>query len=301
MKNFRDHFKSMAAVATIVAFTTASAVPFAHANRGGGPEGGEANSSSRSSSTSNAQGGSATALGGAGGDSGGNTFSNETRIRAGGGVAGAPGLGLAMLASACNNSFGVSAGGGSPFVFSLGAGVQWADVAGVYLPSGATVGDYLMSNEQKRVEMAEGLSKADKNKLACLANVWEQSVTLLKAKGEIDITIAAIDSMTKVEMEKIKQSGALAQAYMDHICNIKVLVIPKDYKVDAETRAIRSKRGSNRDESEEGHENCAKKGEELIDKGILNTDYSTRLNNMLRERERSHPQLRAPALEQHVH
>jgi hypothetical protein len=209
-------------------------------------------------------------------------------------------MGLAFLASACNNSFGVSVGGGSPFVFSLGAGVQWADVAGVYLPSGATVGDYLMAKEDKRVEMVEGLSTNDKNKLACLVNVWEQSVMLLKARGEFDITIAAIDGMTKVELEKIRQSGALAGAYMDHICNNKVLVIPKDYKVDPETRAIRSKRGPKRDESEEGHENCAKKGEELIGQGILNNNYLTGLNNLLEQRQKSHPQLRETVPE-HTH
>jgi hypothetical protein len=294
----RNSFLKATALTTFITFGAALA-PFAvaQAGRPSGPQGGdaEANSSSRSSSNSTS-----TSQGGAGGSSGGNSFNNRTHIEAGGGVAGAPGMGLAFLASACNNSFGVSVGGGSPFVFSLGAGVQWADVAGVYLPSGATVGDYLMAKEDKRVEMVEGLSTNDKNKLACLVNVWEQSVMLLKARGEFDITIAAIDGMTKVELEKIRQSGALAGAYMDHICNNKVLVIPKDYKVDPETRAIRSKRGPKRDESEEGHENCAKKGEELIGQGILNNNYLTGLNNLLEQRQKSHPQLRETVPE-HTH
>ena len=280
----RNSFLKATALTTFITFGAALA-PFAvaQAGRPSGPQGGdaEANSSSRSSSNSTS-----TSQGGVGGSSGGNSFNNRTHIEAGGGVAGAPGMGLAFLASACNNSFGVSVGGGSPFVFSLGGGLQWADVAGVHLPGGATIGQYLLADSEKRVELVKDLKTADKNKVACLANIWEQNVVLLKTKGETDITIAAIDGLTKTAIAEMEQSGKALEIYFGHICNTKGVILKPGEKVVPETLAIRSARGDKRNASEEGHESCANEGDKLLREGLLNRSktYIGDLSNVLKQR-----------------
>lgn len=292
----KNSFFKASALTTLITFGTALAPFVAQAGRPSGPQGGdaEANFSSRSSSnsTSISQGGTSS--------SGGNYFGgNDTHIKAGGGVAGAPGLGLSFLASACNNSFGVSVGGGSPFVFSLGGGLQWADVAGVYLPGGATVGDYLLADNDKRVELAKDLSKDDKNKLACLVNMWEQNVALMKAKGEVDMTLATLDGLTKIRIEQMVQSGKALVIYYNHICNGSVVTLKPGEKVVPDTMAIRTERGANRNASEEGHENCANEGQKLLKEGILDQpkNYLLDANTLLENRRHAHqpPGRTAPA------
>jgi hypothetical protein len=195
----RNSFLKASALTTVLTFSTMAFAPAFGGERGGrggpngpggpggngpdnvqvinGGQGGAGGQGGSSNSNSNAQTGASS--------SGGNYFGNETNIRAGA-ITGAPWMGGQFPAGECNSAFGISFGGGAPFVGSGGIGLQWIDVAGVALPNGYLVSDYIDAEPKKRVEISEDLSKGDREKLTCISNAWRRHVITTSAQERMN-------------------------------------------------------------------------------------------------------------------
>lgn len=301
MRNYKNIF---AATAVFAASLTAASPLFAgergRGGPGGGPNGGGPNTPESVTVINGGQGG-AGGQGGPGGNSssnaqtgasssGGNSFVSDNNFRAGA-ITGAPWMGGQFPAGECNPAFGISFGGGAPFVGSGGIGLQWIDVAGVALPNGYLVSDYVDAEREQRNEISKDLSKNEKQTLICIANAWKRNVASLQAQermniksGEAHVTIAAINALKETELKKIEGSVQMAMPGIEHICNKNVLIVPKGSKVDVETRRVR-RPFDKKDTSEFGHENCDGTTQNLV-KGVINREpFLTDLSNVLRQRQ----------------
>ncbi len=171
---------------------------------------------------------------------GGNTLTTNSHFQ-GGAMTGAPGMGFLMAPDRCAGAFGISVGGGAPFVGSGGIGFQKIDVAGVNLGNGYTLVEYLYAPREQRAEISRDLSGGDKDKLNCLTNAWEMQEAAYEAQERIE----KIRSNANIRIETIRSNTQRALPGIRHFCNESVTLDGRGRAIP-ETLALRKS----------GHENC---------------------------------------------
>ncbi len=171
---------------------------------------------------------------------GGNTLTTNSHFQ-GGSMTGAPGMGFLMAPDRCAGAFGISVGGGAPFVGSGGVGFQKIDIAGVNLGNGYTLVEYLYAPREQRAEISQDLSGGDKAKLNCLTNAWEMQEAAYEAQERME----KIRANANVRIETIRSNTQRALPGIEHFCNKSVALDGRGRPIP-ETLALRKS----------GHENC---------------------------------------------
>jgi hypothetical protein len=132
-----------------------------------------------------------------------------------GAIAGAPQVAPLILPSMCSQGWSGSIGGGNPFLFSMGAGLQRIKTAGVAFRNGMTLAEVLATDpaSPERAAALENMSNGERAVFTCLSIVDEQQqaqrefeLEAQKGQNEHALALAKLNASTQERMARFDVS-----------------------------------------------------------------------------------------------
>ncbi len=218
------------------------------------------------------------------GYTGGNNFSTHSDFRAGA-ITGAPGMGFLMAPDKCSGAFGISLGGGAPFMGSGGIGVQMINPAGLKTKDGISLIKIFGASDEDRAKMTKDFSNKEHEVFSCLEFAWNSQVLNLNAQAamanDANTTaenIEVIRANKEIKIAKINSATQQAMPGIRHFCYETVVMNGKGQPVP-HTMPLRGA----------GHEKC----EELTWKAV-NHSLDTEVDEIPKIRERGMKPVQIP-------
>ena len=135
-----------------------------------------------------------------------------------GAIAGAPQVAPLILPSMCSQGWSGSIGGGNPFLFSLGAGLQRIKTAGVAFRNGMTLAEVLATDpaSPERAAALKDMSNGERAVFTCLSIVDEQQqaqrefeLEAQKGQNEHALALAKLNASTQERMARFNVSAQI--------------------------------------------------------------------------------------------